>query len=79
MTTRQNFPAHFRKSISQLPIFLAALFFLVAGVPAQANLVIVPTWDSTITSDPNAAIIENTITNLIAVYQRAFLIRLRSQ
>ena len=57
---------------SLLPAVLAGVFFLTGAVPAHANLVIVPTWDSTITSDPNAATIENTITNLIAVYEASF-------
>jgi hypothetical protein len=54
------------------PAVLAVFFSLAGGMPAAANLVIVPTWDSTITSDPNAATIKNTITNLIAVYEASF-------
>ncbi len=42
------------------------------NIPAQANLVIIPTFDSAITSDANAAVIENTISNVIAVYQASF-------
>jgi len=53
-------------------VLLAVIFCLTCDLLAQANLVIVPTWDSTITSDPNAATIKNTITNLIAVYEASF-------
>lgn len=38
----------------------------------SAGLIIVPVWDSTITSDPNAAAIENTINAAIQVYQSKF-------
>jgi hypothetical protein len=41
--------------------------FSVAPVPS--GLTIVPTWDSTITSDPNAATIEATINAAISVYR----------
>lgn len=45
---------------------------LAAGcLPAQA-LVIVPTWDSSITSDPNAATIESTINTAIQFYEASF-------
>lgn len=37
-----------------------------------AGLIINPTWDTTITSDPNAAAIENTISNAILVYETKF-------
>jgi hypothetical protein len=37
-----------------------------------AGLIIIPTWDSTITSDPNAADIENTINAAIQVYEGKF-------
>ena len=36
------------------------------------SLVIVPTFDSTITTDPNAATIENTINTAIATYEACF-------
>jgi hypothetical protein len=45
---------------------------LAAGcLPGQA-LVIVPTWDSSITSDPNAATIESTINTAIQFYEASF-------
>ncbi len=40
--------------------------------PPLTGLIIVPTWDSTITSDPNAAAIEATINNAIQVYETKF-------
>jgi hypothetical protein len=44
----------------------------LGGAPAYADLIITPTFDSTITSDPNAATIENTINQAIQVYQTRF-------
>ena len=55
-----------------LPVFLAVIFNLFGGGPVRANLVINPTFDSSITTHLNAAIIENTISNVIAVYQASF-------
>jgi hypothetical protein len=40
--------------------------------PPLAGLIINPTWDTTITSDPNAAAIMNTISNAILVYETKF-------
>jgi hypothetical protein len=48
---------------------LAALAFLAA--PAQANLIINPIFDLTITANGNATTIEGTINNAIAVYEAA--------
>jgi hypothetical protein len=51
---------------------------LVAALPflslsrAHAGLVINPTFDSTITSDPNAAAIEGTINTAISTYESTF-------
>ncbi|HEX9047104.1 MAG TPA: NF038122 family metalloprotease [Verrucomicrobiae bacterium] len=45
---------------------------ILSGFPLRANLVIVPTWDSTITSDPNASSITNTILQVITLYQASF-------
>ena len=42
------------------------------GNPAVAQLTIVPTFDSTITNDPNAATIEATINGAIQVYAQTF-------
>jgi hypothetical protein len=51
---------------------MAAVLSLAGGTSARANLVIIPTFDSTITSDPNAAVIENTISNVITYLQSSF-------
>jgi hypothetical protein len=40
--------------------------------PPLAGLIINPIWDSSITSDPNAAAIENAISNAILVYETKF-------
>src|SRR5579871_2660302 len=44
----------------------------LTATPAAAQLMIIPTFDSTITSDPNAAAIETTINNAISVYEHTF-------
>ena len=54
------------------PVSLVVIFNLCAGGSAQGNLVINATFDSTITSDPNAATIEGTINSVIALYQASF-------
>jgi hypothetical protein len=41
------------------------------AAPAMANLIITPIFDTTITSDPNAGIIQSTINGAIAVYESA--------
>jgi hypothetical protein len=48
------------------------LFTLFGIAPAQGNLVINATFDSTITGDPNAAVIESTINSVIALYEASF-------
>src|SRR5690349_5984123 len=48
--------------------FACTLAIPVAGL----GLTIVPTWDSTITNDPNGATIEATITEAINLYQTFF-------
>jgi hypothetical protein len=45
------------------------LLFSATSLPA---LTIVPIWDATITNDPNAAVIESTITSAIQFYQARF-------
>ncbi len=45
---------------------------LVLCAPAWANMVITPTFDSNITSDPNSAAIEGAINSAIAVYEADF-------
>src|ERR1035437_3483737 len=59
-----------RKSLGLVssPIFLT----LLGVAPARGNLVINATFDSTITGDPNAALIENTINSVIALYEASF-------
>lgn len=41
----------------------------LCGIPAKANILFNPTFDSTITSDPNAVSIEATINQAIAFYE----------
>jgi hypothetical protein len=53
--------------------FLSSLALgLVAFVPAYANISFNVTFDATITSDPNAATIQNTINQAIGVYVATF-------
>jgi hypothetical protein len=55
------------------PAFAVAVVLLASAPPARgANLTIIPTFDSSITSDPNAATIEATINQAIAVYATTF-------
>jgi hypothetical protein len=62
-----------RGALKSILLFSATILVMfLDSVPAHANLVINPTFDSTITSDANAAVIENTISNVIAVYQASF-------
>jgi hypothetical protein len=52
---------------------LAAVAVLLgSGTPARAGLVITPTFDSSITSDPNSAAIINVINQAIGFYQSTF-------
>lgn len=52
---------------------LAALIVLIAAeVPAKANLLITPIFDSSITRDPNALGIENTIDAAIGVFESTY-------
>lgn len=49
------------------------LFLLtVLSLPSLRALEIIPSWDSSITSDPNAAIIESTINTAIQYYEARF-------
>jgi len=59
---------------SKSRIILAGIIALncLCASAVRANLVIVPTFDSSITSDPNAATIEATINQVIAVYHASF-------
>src|SRR5512136_2167591 len=58
--------------ISLLLVVWAAICSPFGGAPAYSNLVIQPTFDSTITSDPDAAVIEATINSVIALYEANF-------
>src|SRR4051812_49208021 len=49
-----------------------AVVLLGDGAPAVAGLVIVPTFDASITSDPNAVAIEGTINAAIQAYETGF-------
>jgi hypothetical protein len=49
-----------------------AVALTLSAAPARAGLVINPTFDVSITSDPNAAAIEGVINNAIAIYQNTF-------
>jgi hypothetical protein len=49
-----------------------SLLALGLETAAQAGLIITPTFDSSITSDPNAAVIESTINAAIATYESRF-------
>jgi hypothetical protein len=65
-----HFPA--RRNGWFIPSALALVLALLgAATPARA-LVIIPVWDSTITNDPNATIIESTINSAIQFYETRF-------
>ncbi len=49
-----------------------AIAVATAAVPASANLTITPTFASSITADPNAALIEATIDSAILAYENLF-------
>ena len=55
-------------------VLAASLTTVLLGhaAPARANLVIIPTYASSITNDPQAATIESTIQSAINVYQSTF-------
>jgi hypothetical protein len=52
--------------------FLSAALWVGISAPAHAGLIITPTFDSTITSDPNAAAIKGVINQAIGVYETHF-------
>jgi hypothetical protein len=60
------------RSSSLLAFILVIGLNLFSRTQVQANLVIIPTFESSITSDPNAATIEATINDVIAVYAASF-------
>jgi len=51
------------------PLVSCVLILAAAAVPAFANLIIIPTFASSIASDPNAAAIEGTINSAIGIYE----------
>src|SRR5262245_56385487 len=53
-------------------VFVFSFLAVCGGTPALAALTITPTFDSSITSDPNAAAIETVINNAITAYQSTF-------
>lgn len=58
---------------SRVRLLGGVFFATLVAIPASASsLTIVPTFDSTITSDPNAAVIEATINSAIQVYDSLF-------
>jgi hypothetical protein len=59
--------------LPRFPFFLLPVLVSVGAViPARANLIITPTFDSTITGDTNAASIEGAIDTAIGVFQSTF-------
>src|SRR5712671_3630498 len=72
MLPNKNSCGRWDKINSLLLVSLAVIINLFGGVPARANLVIIPTFDISITTNLNAAAIENTISNVIAYYQASF-------
>jgi hypothetical protein len=62
---------NYRKQQGQALVIAAVAIALAAAAPARA-ITITPTFDSTITSDPNAATIESTINAAIGVYEQNF-------
>jgi hypothetical protein len=63
---------HFRHGTAGVLTASLAAALMAGGAPAHAQLIITPTFDSTITSDSNAAAIQATINGAIAAYQAAF-------
>ena len=59
-------------TISQAQSYVDDAAVLGTAVPASAGLTIIPIFDATITSDPNAAQIEATINTAIADFQSKF-------
>ncbi|HEV7923895.1 MAG TPA: NF038122 family metalloprotease [Verrucomicrobiae bacterium] len=60
-----------RNARHNAPALLIILAFL-ASAPTARALVIIPVWDSSITNDPNAAIIESSINMAIQYYEARF-------
>ncbi len=58
--------------INRLPALAAGALYVSCVQSAHANLVINPTWDSSITNDAGAATIMNTINSAISFYNQTF-------
>lgn len=56
----------------QRVLFGVVAFAAMAGSPAWGNLIITPTFDGTIASDPNAASIEGVINSAILAYENIY-------
>jgi hypothetical protein len=52
--------------------FAAAVVLLVCGAPARAGLVIIPTFDISITGDPQSALLQADVNTAIARYQSLY-------
>jgi hypothetical protein len=63
---------HFRQCMVGVLAASLAAVFMGSGAPVNAQLIITPTFDASITSDSNAAAIQAAINGAIAVYQAAF-------
>lgn len=61
------------RAVHLLTLFLGCILLLVGGSPraVASSFTIVPTFDSSITSDPNAILIESTITQVVDFYEAA--------
>jgi hypothetical protein len=57
---------------ASLRLLLGIIAAAAVALPAKANLMITPTFDSSITSDPNAAGIEGAINAAIGIYEARF-------
>jgi hypothetical protein len=62
----------FYRHLSKIASAVCTVILLLCSNSTRANLTIVPIWDSTITTDPNASQITNTILQACAVYQATF-------
>lgn len=60
------------RTIVSLAACRAALLLAVVAAPALRGIVIIPTFDSSITGDPSAATIESTINNALSIYSTTF-------
>jgi hypothetical protein len=63
---------HLRRTRLVASAILLAVLGWAAAAPAFGAFVITPTFDSSITSDPNAAAIEGTINTAISIYEAKF-------